>query len=309
MMRWLLAATCALAPLSAFAMADPTPGPRDSRVRVVNYDPLQIVRVCSTGLTPVTIILEEGEYPGVIGGLMVSQKAETATDWYATGTGSMVTLQPLHPMKPSVLSIGGITPGKQLRPYQIELCTRDGDIADPNDREAYMTVQFRYKQQPAPVDPASLSAAQARREAARQAAEDREARVRLASASGAVAGRNEDYSKRDDAGCPVLAPASFPGRPGIFDDGVRTTLRFQPHATIPAVLVLNQDGKEAVQTSITSDTTDGLEVTLPAVYHFIRLRRGGKVCELRNNAFDAVGRQPGGGTGTISPDVALQARQ
>jgi type IV secretion system protein VirB9 len=302
MKRWLLAAMCILAPLPALAVADPTPGPRDSRVRVINYDSLQMVRLCSTGLTPITIVLEEGEHPGVIGGLMVSTNKDDAPDWYLSGSGSMITLQPMHKMKSSVLTIGGITAGKQLRPYQIELCTRDGDITDQNDREAYMMVQFRYQAPQAPADPTAVSAAQARREAARQAAEDREARARLATALTATP-RNYAYDKRDPAGCPLLAPSY------VYDDGLRTTLTFPPHATVPAVLVLNQDGKEAVQTAITSDTADGLEVMLPSVYRYIRLRRGGKVCELRNNAFDPVGRQPGGGTGTVSPDVALQARR
>ncbi|GAC1497199.1 MAG: hypothetical protein NVS1B6_02750 [Steroidobacteraceae bacterium] len=309
MKQWLLLVACTMAPLPALALADPTPGPRDSRVRVVTYDPMQMVRLCSTGLTPLTLVLEEGEHPGVIGGLMVSTNKDDAPDWYLSGSGAMITLQPMHAMKPSVLTIGGITAGKQLRPYQIQLCTRDGDITDANDREAYMTVQFRYRQQPEPVDPAASKLAQARRDAARQMAEDREAKVRLVSASSQPGALNTDYDKRDPKGCPVLAPVAPMGLPGVFDDGIRTTLRFPPNATVPAVLVLNQDNKEAVQTPITSTTPNGLEIMLPATYRYIKLRRGKLVCELRNNAFDRYGRQPGGGTGTISPDVALQARQ
>ena len=39
-------------------------------------------------------------------------------------------------------------------------------------------------------------------------------------------------------------------------------------------------------------------VVVPSVQREMRLRRGGKVCALRNNAFDPIGMEPGGGDGT-----------
>jgi hypothetical protein len=47
---------------------------------------------------------------------------------------------------------------------------------------------------------------------------------------------------------------------------------------------------------------------VPSVQREMRLRRGGKVCALRNNAFDPIGRQSGAGDGTASPNVVRQVR-
>ena len=99
--------------------------------------------------------------------------------------------------------------------------------------------------------------------------------------------RNYDYDKRDPEGCPLLAPVY------VFDDGNRTTLVFAPHAVLPEIYVINQDGKEAIATTINETTPTGLQVVLPTVQREMRLRRGGKVCALRNNAFDPIGTQPG----------------
>ena len=107
-----------------------------------------------------------------------------------------------------------------------------------------MTVRLTYP--PAP-SPEAIAAARARREAAQAAAEERAMRVRFAR-TGDMGPRNYNYDKRDPDGCPLLAPLS------VFDDGTRTTLLFAPHAVLPEIYVINQDGKEAVATTV-NDTT------------------------------------------------------
>jgi type IV secretory pathway VirB9-like protein len=47
---------------------------------------------------------------------------------------------------------------------------------------------------------------------------------------------------------------------------------------------------------------------VPTVQREMRLRRGGKVCALRDNAFDPVGVEPSGGNGTASPEVVRRVR-
>ena len=83
---------------------------------------------------------------------------------------------------------------------------------------------------------------------------------------------------------------------------------FAPHAVLPEIYVVNQDGKEAVATTVNDTMRGGLRVVIPSVQREMRLRRGGKVCALRNNAFDPIGRQPGGGDGTSSPAVVREVR-
>lgn len=299
-MNWkaLLLTAALLAPVSALAVADPVPGPEDSRVRSTPYDPQQVVRLTSTGLSPLQVILEAGEKPVTIAGAMVFTDPKQAKDWLARPSGNVLILQPLRQMEPSVLFVRTITADGQERHYAFELHTREGSVADLDDKAAYMTVQFVYKPHPTPEQ---VAAAQARREATRLAAAERATKARLELAQ-LNAPRNYNYDKRDPEGCPLLAPVY------VFDDGSRTTLVFAPHAMLPEIYTINQDGKEAIATTINDTTPTGLQVVLPSVQRELRLRRGGKVCALRDNAFDPVGSQPGGGTGTVSPDVVRQVR-
>jgi type IV secretion system protein VirB9 len=299
-MNWqaLLLTATLLAPLPALALTEPAPGPKDSRVRSTPYDPQQVVRLTSTGLSPLQVILEAGEKPVTIAGAMVFTDPKDAKDWLARPSGNVLILQPIRQMEPSVLFVRTVTADGQERHYAFELRTREGSVADLSDKAAYMTVQFAYKAQPTPEQ---LAAALAKREAARLATAERATKATLAMAQYNTP-RNYQYDKRDPEGCPLLAPVY------VFDDGSRTTLVFAPHAVLPEIYAINQDGKEAVATTINDTTATGLQVVLPTVQREMRLRRGGKVCALRNNAFDPVGSQPGGGSGTVSPDVVRQVR-
>ena len=280
------------------AVTDPAPGPKDSRIRTSPYDPGQVVRLTSTGLSPLQVIFEDGERPVTIAGALVFTDPKEAKDWLARPSGNVLILQPLRAMEPSVLFVRTTTADGKERHYSFELRTRDGSVADAADPEAYMTVRLTY---PAAPNLEAIAAAQARREAAQAAAAERAVRIRFAQ-TGDLGPRNYNYDKRDPDGCPLLAPVS------VFDDGTRTTLMFAPHAVLPEIYVVNQDGKEAVATTVNDSTSAGLRVMVPSVQREMRLRRGGKVCALRDNAFDPIGVEPGGGGGTISPDVVRRVR-
>lgn len=317
-MRALLLAATLLAPISALAVTDPTPGPKDSRVRSTPYDPQQVVRLTSTALSPLQVVFDVGEKPVFMAGALLSDTKEPK-DWVARPSGNTLVLQPLQQLEPSVLFVRTVTADGVERHYAFELRTRDGSVADPADKAAYMTVQFGYKHPPTPEQ---IAAAQAKREAWRQAASERAAKVKLEAANVSFGGLqcrarggpptsgtvNCDYDKRDPEGCPVLFPTYYTNRPVVYDDGHRTTLVFAPHAVLPEIYTINQDGKEAIATTINDSTPTGLQVVLPTVQREMRLRRGGKVCALRNNAFDPYGTQPGGGSGTVSPDVVRELR-
>jgi type IV secretion system protein VirB9 len=292
----LLALLSASLPVSA--VTDPSPGPKDSRIRTTPYDPGQVVRLTSTGLSPLQIIFEDGERPVTIAGALVFTDPKETKDWLTRPSGNVLILQPLRAMEPSVLFVRTTTADGKERHYSFELRTRDGNVADTADPNAYMTVRLTYP--PAP-SPEAIAAAQARREATQAAAEERAVRVRFAR-TGDMGPRNYNYDKRDPDGCPLLAPLS------VFDDGTRTTLLFAPHAVLPEIYVINQDGKEAVATTVNDTTPAGLRVMVPSVQREMRLRRGGKVCALRDNAFDPIGIEPGGGDGTVSTDVVRRVR-
>ena len=283
----------------AGAVTDPTPGPRDSRMRSTPFDPLQVVRLTSTGLSPLQVIFEAGEKPITIAGAVVYTDPKEAGGWLARPSGNVLILQPQRQQDTSVLFVRTATADGRERHYAFELRTREGNVADPNDREAYMTVALRYPSPP--PSPEAVATARARRDAARFAVAERTSQARLAMAQ-ATAARNYSYDKRDPDGCPLLAPVY------VYDDGNRTTLVFAPHSTLPEIYTINQDGKEAVVTTINDTTPNGLQVVIPAVQREMRLRRGGKVCALRNNAYDSYGTQPGAGSGTVSPYVQRTVR-
>ena len=280
------------------AVTDPAPGSKDSRIRATPYDPGQVVRLTSTGLSPLQVIFEEGERPVTIAGALVFTDPKEAKDWLARPSGNVLILQPLRAMDPSVLFVRTTAADGRERHYSFELRTRDGSLADAGDPDAYMTVRLTYP--PAP-SPDAIAAARARREAAQAVAEERATRARFAR-TGDLGPRNYNYDKRDPDGCPLLAPLS------VYDDGTRTTMLFAPHAVLPEIYVINQDGKEAVATTVNDSTAAGLRVMVPTVQREMRLRRGGKVCALRDNAYDPVGTEPGGGNGTASPEVVRRVR-
>ena len=292
-------ATLLLAPVPALAVVDPAPGAKDSRVRTVAYDPQQVTRLTSTGLSPLQLIFESGEKPLTIAGVMAASKPEDAKDWLARPSGNVLILQPLHQMETSVLFVRTATADGRERYYAFELHTREGNVADPADRAAYMTVTFRYAAPPPSLE--AIAAWRARRDQAAASRAEVRASSRLAVAQAAPR-RNYAYDKRDPKGCPDLAPSL------VFDDGNRTTLIFPPHAVLPQLYTVNSDGKEAIVTTVNEATPNGLQVVVPSVHREMRLRRGGKVCAVRNNGFDPIGTEPGAGSGTISPDVVRRVR-
>ena len=294
----LLIAATVLASNPVAAVTDPTPGAKDSRMRATSYDPQQVVRLTSTGLSPVQIILEAGEKPVTIAGADVYTDPKGSGGWLARPSGNVLILQPQRQLETSVLFVRTGTADGRERHYAFELHTRDGNVADLTDTAAYMTVAFSYP--PPPPSPEAIAAAQARRETARSSSNERAAQLRFTQAQ--LAARNYNYDRRDPEGCPLMAPVY------VYDDGHRTTLVFAPHATLPEIYTINQDGKEAVVTTVNDVTATGLEVMLPTVQREMRLRRGGKVCALRNNAFDPLGTQPGDGSGTVSPSVQRTVR-
>ena len=174
--RSVLAAVTLLAPLllsqRALAVIDPTPDPKDSRIRTTPYDPGQVVRLTSTGLSPLQVIFEDGEHPVTIAGALVFTDPKEAKDWLARPSGNVLILQPLRAMEPSVLFVRTTTADGKERHYSFELRTRDGSVADTADPDAYMTVRLTYPPVPSPE---AIAAARARREAAQAGAEERAA--------------------------------------------------------------------------------------------------------------------------------------
>ena len=126
--------------------------------------------------------------------------------------------------------------------------------------------------------------------AAQEAAANRERVDEALSINQAYGARNWRYSAQ---GSRLIQPDA------IYDDGKTTTMRFAGNREIPAIYMVQGDGKE---TLIPWDARQSGEiVVIHGTAKEFRLRRGGDVTCIFNEAFDPVGINPG--TGTTSPSV------
>lgn len=338
-LRLLLAASVAL-PLawSAPAVADeaPVPAGADPRVRMVAYDPQQVVKLYAVPGATLTIQLAPGE---TVAGLPVSDQtlldppepaglgtgplamaggpapseragagrgASTDRNLFTAVRGNFVMLKPLRDLAPQPLFIIGRstdpTTGREvMRAYTFELSTREGPLTAeaPN---TYYLVRFTY---PTEERAAAAAADEARRQAANTATETRRRelaerqardRLQLAGANGATPGVMN--WNYDGQGDRELAPAE------VWDDGQSTFLRFPGNRRVPAIFSVLTDGREAAVNY--SANTSGL-ITIHQTGPALRLRDGGLVLCILNRTHDAIGRNPG--TGTTSPDVVRELRR
>ena len=109
----------------------------------------------------------------------------------------------------------------------------------------------------------------------------------------ALADRNWRYVARGDRSLTPIA---------VFDNGYSTVFRFPENERIPAIFVINPDGKEA--TAPYSVSGGYAQVGMTA--REFRLRDGNTVLEVFNLAYDTMGNNPA--TGTVSPDVQRQVK-
>ena len=159
----------------------------------------------------------------------------------------------------------------------------------------YYSVQFTYPFDIAADDAAKAAAAAKSRQAAAQTAEQARAEALLKQSENdpALAGRNWRYVARGNRSLTPIA---------VFDNGYSTVFRFPENERIPAIFVINPDGKEA--TAPYSVSGGYAQVGLTA--REFRLRDGNTVLEVFNPAYDSMGKNPA--TGTVSPDVQRQVK-
>jgi len=285
----LLGSVLAASTLSAAAHADQTPlqDRYDSRMRVVAYNPGQVVHLSTT--VGATMVLSFGADESV------TAVAEADTlHLAALPKGNYLFLKPNAPLPlQPVIVLTQLRDGG-LRRYVFEFQTvPTSSTADGADGVFY-SVQFSY-----PAQEAAAAAARARAEAARVAQLNAEAEQKAQqTAANAIMSsertdpyvgpRNYRYIAQGSAS---LAPVA------IWDNGYSTVMQFPGNTAIPSVFVLNPDGKEATATY----SVHGNTVEIAQTAREIRLRYGGTVLNIYNLGYNTVGQNPG--TGTVSPSV------
>lgn len=256
----------------AFAADTPRPGAADPRIRTVDYDALQVVRVVGVFRTATQILFAPDET------ILHVALGDTA-GWEVAAEGAILFVKPTAARAPTNLIVSTRRTAGDVRSYTFELSARGGASGRATP-DTYFVVRFRYPSD----DRARLTGALS----AEAAALERRV-LELKLERGAIEGpRNLAYAAQ---GSRALQPSE------ISDNGRFTVLRFPGAQAIPSLYAVSESGAE---TLVPFDVR-GEFVVVHQTAALFRLRRGREVLCLHNLAWSPRGeRLP---TGTSAPDV------
>ncbi|MFT4347342.1 P-type conjugative transfer protein VirB9 [Bartonella ancashensis] len=256
---------------SSFAETAPISAPKDNRIRFINYDPYNVVKIVGSIRSSVQVEFSDDEniiYVGI----------GNSVAWQVAPAGHFVFLKPREVQPTTNLQIVTSRQDGTQRSYQFELQVREGDISVGND--TYFLVKFRY-----PEDEALR----------KKLIAEAKARQREEKFVDDVLNTHEDFGPRNWAyevqGSSSLEPSS------VYDNGKTTTFTFLGNIEIPAIYILSPDGQE----SLIPKSIKGNRVIVHAISSRFTLRRGNEILCVFNRRFFPAGINPE--TGTTSPSV------
>lgn len=269
-----LTASLMLAALAspAGAVEVPRPGPADPRIKVVDYDPQQVVRIVGVFRTATQILFSPDE-------TILHVALGDTSGWEVAPEDNVLFAKPKAVRAPTNLIVTTRSAGGMTRHYTFELATRAGGTSRAAP-DTFFVVQFRYPD-------AEKAALQQALSAEAQAIEARIVQLKLD--RGVLEGpRNLAY---DLQGSTAIAPSE------VTDNGRFTVLRFPGAQAMPAVYAVSPDGSE---TLVPFDVR-GEFLVVHQIAAQLRLRKGREVVCIFNTAYRAAGAPTG--TATASPDV------
>lgn len=269
----LLATAITLLAPPLYALEEPAPSPDDTRVRSVNYNEWDVVRVIGTIRTSVQVVFAQGEE-------IVDVAAGDTVAWETRPRGNILFLKAREPHPPTNLQVVTVRADGTSRSYNFELITREGDILN-NQEDVYFAVRFRY-----PTDEANARRDQ--RAADRAAAQDAAANRRLTNAALSAGPRNWEYTF---AGPRSLRPTE------VYDNGTTTVITFGNSSRMPSVYLADENGRERLANTTISNN----RIIVQGVAQQITLRSSGAVAGIFNEGFGGPGHFSE--TGTVSHGV------
>lgn len=272
--RLVLAGLLLLAGHAAPAQAVETPrsGPADPRIKIVDYDPQQVVRIVGAFRTATQVLFSPDE-------TILHVALGDTSGWEVAPEKNVLFAKPSAVRAPTNLIVTTQVGGGETRHYTFELATRDGPTSRATP-DTFFVVQFRYPRQ----EKASLQKALS---AETQVLEARILQLKLE--RGVLEGpRNLAYELQ---GSSAIAPSE------VTDNGRFTVLRFPGAQALPAVYAVSPDGSEAL---VPFDVR-GEFLVVHQIAPQLRLRRGREVVCVFNTAFRPAGVPTG--TATAAPDV------
>ena len=264
----------ALAATPALALEVPKAGPADPRIKTVDYDPSQVVRVVGIFRTATQIVFAADE-------TVQHVALGDSSAWEVAADRNILFIKPKAKGAPTDLIVT-TEHGAEARSYIFDLVTQ----ARAKGPESYFVLRFRY-----PAD--EKAHAQVVVTAAEAALQKKVLELKLE--RGAVEGvRNLAYSEQGPAD---LQPSE------VSDNGRFTVLRFPGAQAVPAIYTVAPDGTEA----LAAFDVRGEFVVVHAIAPGLRLRRGREVLCITNDAYRPFGAPTG--AMTAAPDVARTDRR
>lgn len=275
-----LAFIIALSPALAFSEITPNPGAFDPHVRVVNYNPMQVVRVNTFYGVATHIQFEDGE--DVTNGI-----TGAPVNWEIKNFGNHLSVRPIKDHADTNLTV---TSNK--RTYNFLLIVVDNvDVNDPKgfaNPNIFYSLFFKY---PDVEEQKRLEKEREAEELAKKEHDKQEIEKRFDQALSHV--YNEDYwGNGDNEIFPTAA----------HDDGNFVWLEFGNNGDTPNVYEVDKEGKE----SIVNSHMEGNNVVIERMARKYVLRRGNLVAGIVNNSF-AKGRD--NKSGTVATDVSIIVKE
>jgi type IV secretion system protein VirB9 len=261
-----------LIPAIAFAEITPRKGDYDPRVRVVDYNPLNVVKLVTFYGVSTHVQFGDGE---TIKDVAIGDDQA----WKVVPRGNHLFIKPQAEMADT-----NVTVVTDKRTYHFALIVQPRPIKDSkawSDPNLVFSLVFRY-----PDDEAEKRKAEAEKLAA--AASTKNMKAKLANATKQI--ENIDYWV---AGSEEISPTA------ARDDGRFIYLTFSNNRDMPAVYSVDAEGNEAL---INTNVIEGNTIVIQRLVPHLILRKGNYVASVINKSFDINGGIDNT-TGTIAPDV------
>ncbi|MCZ2134602.1 MAG: P-type conjugative transfer protein VirB9 [Burkholderiales bacterium] len=274
-MRAILLAVLLLASTAATAEIVPQGGRHDARVKVVAFNPEDVVKVVGHYGYSTDIVF--ASYEDVAGGAIAVGDSDA---WEVAPAGNHLFVKPRA--KGAVTNMTVVT---SKRTYQFALDAREiAGVTRGDNASMFFEVRFTY-----PDD----EAAAAKAIADQRRREDAERRMQSLLNSPVVP-KNYNYY---GCGTRDLWPTE------VFDDGRFTYLRFPAAQEIPAIFVVNSDKTESLVNGGMHDE----QYVVQATARKLVLRRGKSVACLENRSFNPWG--VGTPQGTTNPNLIRKVKE
>jgi len=261
-----------LIPGVALAEVTPPKGPFDARVRVVDYNPLNVVKVNT--FYGVSTDIQFGADEVIKDVALGDDQA-----WAAMPRTNHLFIKPKAKQADTNLTV--VT---NKRTYQFLLFVLPRKVNDPkaySDHRLIYALTFRY-----PEELAAKMEAQAKAEASKK--EEEAINATLKEAHNTL--HNDNYWVK---GSEEISPT------GAYDDGRFVYLKFTNNRDIPAVYEVDSKGKESL---INTNVIHGNTIVVQRLVKEIMLRKGDLVASVVNRSFD-MNDGADNTSGTISPHI------